>query len=107
MKRRLVLTEKAIGDMHHAFKWYERNRKGLGELFFRGVDEAAARVLANPALHLKFNKSQRRALMKRFPYALYYRYDETSVYVVAILHLRRDPETINNRLREAIREFER
>jgi plasmid stabilization system protein ParE len=35
----------------------------------------------------------RRALLHRFPYAIYFRVTEESVVILAVLHLRRDPRT--------------
>jgi len=105
MKRKLAFTMKALGDLDNAHAWYESQSKGLGEEFFRRVEAAAARALSNPALYQKIDKYTRRILLKRSSYALYYRYDDKYVYVTAVWHLRRDPAEIEERLREAVREF--
>lgn len=34
----------------------------------------------------------RRVLLKRFPFAVYFRFDGKEVVVMAIVHVRRDPE---------------
>lgn len=42
----------------------------------------------------------RRALAKRFPYAVYFKIHEASVIVMAVLHQRRDQNILSERLED-------
>ncbi len=44
-----------------------------------------------PEAHAKVFQNLRRTLVRRFPYAVFYRVDEDQVTVVAVYHSRRDP----------------
>jgi hypothetical protein len=37
-------------------------------------------------------RATRRALMRRFPFGIYYQVDETGAVVVALMHASRDPK---------------
>jgi plasmid stabilization system protein ParE len=46
-------------------------------------------------------RGARRALLRRFPYAVYYSVTEGTVEVQAVLHTRRNPRRWKSRVREA------
>lgn len=87
----LLVRPAAAADMDDAFLWYERQRQGLGAEFLRSVDSALAAILSNPRLHPVIHRNARRALLRRFPYGIYYRVYPDSVVIVACMHGRRDP----------------
>lgn len=80
--RRLILTPKALADIREARRWYERQRKGLGQTFERSVEGV-----------LQY------ALIPRYPYRILFSVDPDSIVVVLIIHTARDPEVALNRLR--------
>lgn len=49
------------------------------------------RFRATPEVHAKIFQQLRRSLVRRFPYAVFYRIDDDQVTVVAVYHCRRDP----------------
>ena len=56
-----------------------------------------ARIEREPA-HFAFADTEvRRALLRRFPYAVYFIVDDASVIVLACLHVRRDPSVWESR----------
>ncbi len=79
--------------------WYDNRRQGLGREFREAVDHAIARIADNPLAYPERYRGARRALLRGFPYVLWYRPFENSVVVLACVHGRRDPRGIRARLR--------
>ena len=51
-----------------------------------------------PNAFVLVHKSLRRILLRRFPYALFYRADAERIVVFGVFHQSRDPEMIKRRL---------
>jgi plasmid stabilization system protein ParE len=54
-------------------------------------------MTANPELFPVVHRQTRRALLRRFPYGLYYRIVNDQIVVVACMHGRRDPRQWQSR----------
>jgi plasmid stabilization system protein ParE len=76
----LVINPKAEADLAEAKAWYEGER-----------DEAFGQIHAMPNVCRKVYRDLRRTLVRRFPYAVFYRIDEDQITVVAVYHCKRDP----------------
>ena len=87
----VVLRAEAQADFDEAFDWYERQRPGLGIDFAAEVQEVFDRISANPLLHATVFQDVRKALVKRFPYSVFYRAEPTQLLVIAVFHHKRDP----------------
>jgi plasmid stabilization system protein ParE len=74
-----------------AERWYEQQRPGTGAAFVQAVDTAISRILAMPELYPVVHDDVRCALLRRFPYGVYYRVTDTHLIVIAVYHSRRDP----------------
>lgn len=92
MKRELVIRPEAESDLAEAFDWYERQSYGYGPLFVAAVDAAFMAVQENPKQFPVIYKTLRRALVRRFPYQIFFTADDTRIIVLAILHVRRSPK---------------
>ena len=88
----VLVRPAAAADIDDAFLWYEGQRPGLGADFLRTVDSALAAIQSNPQLHAVIYRNTRRALLRRFPYGVYYRVYPDSIVIVACMHGRRDPK---------------
>lgn len=93
----LVLRLAAAADVEEAYRWYERQRAGLGEEFLSAVQGALEVVASNPEAHPVVHRDTRRFLLRRFPYGLYYRVLDAEIVVVACFHAKRDPKTWRSR----------
>jgi plasmid stabilization system protein ParE len=49
-------------------------------------------------MHAPFHENYRRALVRRFPYAVFYEYAEETVTVYCVFHTSQDPEKWRQRL---------
>ena len=87
----LLVRTAAAADIEDAYQWYERQRIGLGEEFLAAVDDKLQEIVAHPTAYPVIHRDLRRALLHRFPYAIFYRPYGESVVVIACMHGRRDP----------------
>ena len=97
MKLRMLSVAKE--EFFEAVRYYNNQREGLGFEFAGEVKDALLRISNFPEAWPKFSERSRRCLLKRFPYAILYRADKHHILVVAIMHMSRDPEHWQNRLR--------
>ena len=88
---RLVVREAAEADLAEAARWYEQRSPGLGSEFLRAVDVTLAEITRMPERYPLVRGRARRALLRRFPYAVYFVATPELVSVFACLHARRDP----------------
>ena len=97
MAAELVVAPEAALDISKAYVWYESHRVGLGEVL-NAVDASMERIRRQPAIYARVHEEYRRALLRRFPYAIFFEYAETAVTVYAVFHTSRDPEKWRLRL---------
>ncbi|MCC7001840.1 MAG: type II toxin-antitoxin system RelE/ParE family toxin [Gemmatimonadaceae bacterium] len=86
-----MIRPQAAFEMNAAFDWYEQQRAGLGYEFLRALDAALAALAREPLLRREVRPGVRRALLRRFPYGVFFGVSETAVIVLAVLHHRRTP----------------
>ena len=98
MTAELFIAPEAEEDIGDAYAWYERRRHGLGEDFLSSVDASIQRICRIPELNATIFKEYRRVLVRRFPYAIFYEFDGTTVTVFGVFHTSRDSETWHLRL---------
>ncbi len=75
----------------HAIEYYEECRKGLGYEFSQEVYLAIQRALLYPLAWQELGDGIRRALVHRFPYGVLYSVEAKTLYILAIMHLHREP----------------
>jgi plasmid stabilization system protein ParE len=80
--------------------WYENQQSGLGAEFRDAVDDLFGRIRDNPLASPERYRGNRRALVRRFPYVVWYRLHEGDAIVLACIHGRRDPRLARTRVRE-------
>ena len=90
LTRWLVLTEKAESDLLATRDWCDAQRFGLGDEFIFAVDACFANVEAMPDAFVVAHGDVRRALLKKFPYAVLFRVADEEILIVGCLHTSRD-----------------
>lgn len=91
------LTEEAEQDLQGAASWYELHRLGLGHDFLDEFLATEARISANPTGYQLVYGHVRRAFMRRFPFAVMYLVRNTEIWVIGVMHFRRDPKQWQSR----------
>jgi plasmid stabilization system protein ParE len=92
------LLPEARDDLDDAYAWYEKQQTGLGEELLARVEACLDSILIRPTMHERVRKDYRRALVRRFPYAVYYSFDEQFVWIYAVFHTARKPSRWRKRL---------
>ena len=83
---RVHIQPGAVADVDEAAGWYEKQRAGLGIEFVLEFDAAVGRVTESPGAYAVQHRDVRRILLRRFPYAAYFTFEDHSVEVFAVLH---------------------
>lgn len=97
----LIIRPLAEADVQEASDWYEEREPGLGSQFVDEISDALVRVRRKPLQFPDIGRGMRRALLRRFPYAIYFILrDENKVTVLAVLHQHRNPNVWKKRLQE-------
>jgi toxin ParE1/3/4 len=88
---RLISESPTDLDVEAAFEWYENERPGRGVEFLDELRATYNRIADAPLKYQELRAGIRRALLRRFPYAVYFAIEADTVVVVAVLHASRDP----------------
>jgi plasmid stabilization system protein ParE len=94
----LSIAPEAELDIAEAYAWYESRRVGLGEEFLSSVDASIARICRQPLIYPLVYDTYRRALIRRFPYAVFFESTERNVTIYAVFHTSQDPQKWRQRL---------
>ena len=98
MPAELIIVPEAQNDVDEAYWWYEDRRLGLGEEFLSCVEACIQAICRMPELHPVVHEEYRRALVRRFPYAIFYEYTFEQVTVYSIFHTSQSPMKWHGRL---------
>jgi len=98
MTRELIVLPEAETDIAQAFDWYETRVPGLGSDFLLVLDAAFNSILRNYLVYPDIHKTVRRALTRRFPYAVYFLVEEARIVILSVFHVKRDQDEWKQRL---------
>ena len=93
----IELTPAAQEDVADAIMWYEMSSPGLSWDFRMALDACFEQVARYPSANIEVAPLTRRALLRRFPHAVYYREQNDIVEIIAILHTHRHPDIWQDR----------
>jgi plasmid stabilization system protein ParE len=96
--RAIELTPAADSDSDEAYSWYEAQESGAGRYFDRRLIEQLKIIAVRPFSFPPSHVIYRKALLKKFPYAIYFQVFDEKVLIVAIVHSARNPERIQRLL---------
>jgi plasmid stabilization system protein ParE len=91
MAAEVIFAPEVEQDVIAAYNWYERQRVGLGEEFLSCVDACIQAISRNPEVHAIVHEDYRRALVRRFPYSVFYEFADKRVAVYCVFHNARNP----------------
>lgn len=81
MDRSIIFTTDAEEEIAEAYFWYEEKEAGLGDRFLLTLKKSLQLEAPRPDLYpVRFDQIHRTTIPK-FPYAIYFGYDEKSIYV--------------------------
>ena len=88
----------ACADLIDGYWFYERQAQGVGTYFLDSLYSDINSLILTAGMHIVHFGKYHRHLSKRFPFAIYYRVEEETVLVYAVLDCRRNPAWIRKRL---------
>jgi toxin ParE1/3/4 len=88
----------ARAELVAAARWYDKQQPGLGRRFRREARAAVLRIVQAPETFGVIGGNVRCHVLHRFPYGILYQVHADRVYVVAVMHLHRDPEYWEHRV---------
>lgn len=91
MTYRVIVRPEAAREIQEAFDWYEGRSEGLGLEFLRAADACLSGVRRNPSAFQPVYEEVRRALLRKFPYGLFYILRDDTIVVIACFHVSRSP----------------
>ncbi|HUE16804.1 MAG TPA: type II toxin-antitoxin system RelE/ParE family toxin [Planctomycetaceae bacterium] len=97
-KKSMVLLPPAKRDIKKGYDWYEEQRHAMGDVFLERVEECLASIRRNPKAFQLVAKDARRAVVKQFPYVVFFKTEDKVIYVYAVFHTSQDPQKWMDRL---------
>ena len=97
---RLFYFDEVKTDVREAKRWYKQQIDGLEKRFAGSIKTALSQIKQNPFMYAVSYGNIRIARTKVFPYNIFFYVDEINsiVVIVAIIHNKRDRNTVYTRL---------
>ena len=92
-----ILTS-ARQDLIDGYRFYEKQSEGVGTYFLDTLYSDIDSLIINAGLHAVYFGRYYRLLSKRFPFAIYYRIENRTALVYAVLDCRKKPAWIRKKL---------
>ena len=80
-------------EVAEAFHWYLQRSAVAAQRFLDAVDEAIGAIEEAPERYPVIHGRLRRVLLRRFPYAVYFRVFPSVISVVGVIHGSRHPDS--------------
>jgi len=88
---RLRIRRPARDDINSAFDWYDGQDAEAGARFAAEVAHVIERIASNPQQFPVVHRDVQRALLRHFPYAVYFCVYASRIEVIAVPHQRQAP----------------
>jgi plasmid stabilization system protein ParE len=72
-------------------RWYDERKDRLGDEFFSELERTIELISANPRRFSPASFGRRKAHLRRFPFAIYYRVHSDRLRVLAVVHDKQHP----------------
>ncbi|WP_017325580.1 type II toxin-antitoxin system RelE/ParE family toxin [Synechococcus sp. PCC 7336] len=97
MSYALLIRPEAELDIQDAYQFYEERDRGLGSEFVRAIDACFSKIGRHPLACPLVHRQIRRALVRKFPYCIFYIVENNKIIVIACFHAKRDPQRWQDR----------
>lgn len=95
---RLIFHPDIHQEIKESFRWYESKSAGLGEAFIAELESAFRIIMEMPNTWPMISRNFRRYLLNRFPFGVIYHIKKNEIYVIAVMHLSRNPNYWEQRI---------
>ena len=90
----------ASEEFSNAVSYYDSQKEDLGDQFTDEVWRTISRIVSHPLAWQQLSARTRRCLIKKFPYGVIYQAMPDSILIIAVMHLRRHPESWRGRVQD-------
>lgn len=87
----LIFHPSVLPEVQAAYTWYEEQATGLGDDFITELESAYKSIKQLPTTWPKLGKNTRRFVLTKFPYAVVYKPDKDTCFILAVMHQSRKP----------------
>lgn len=94
----VVFLAEAEADVRDARAWYAERDAKLGEEFVDEVERTMELIAEKPRMFPVVHRMLRRALLRRFPYCIFFDLKADVIEVLAVFHAHRDPQVWRSRV---------
>lgn len=95
---RIYFHKLAKNELFDARDYYDELWFGLGELFIDEINRCLKIIKINPLAYPVIKEDIRKAVVIKFPYSILYKVENEIIYVLAIMHQKRQPDYWINRI---------
>ena len=86
-----ILSPFAELDLDSIYEWYMLHDEIIFMKFDNSFEDGLKLIVSNPYQYPVVHKNIRRAVLKKFPYGIYYSITEDKVIVLSVIHHKRSP----------------
>ena len=95
---KIKILASARQDLIDGYRFYESQAEGVGAYFLDSLYSDIDSLTISAGVHSIHFGKYHRLLSKRFPFAVYYRVENETAFVCAVLDCRRRPAWIRKKL---------
>jgi len=97
---KIEILSSASQDLIEGYHFYETQAEGVGSYFLDSLYSDIDSLVITAGVHEKYYKKYYRLLSKRFPFSVYYKIREDTIYIYTVLDCRRKPAWIRKKLQK-------
>lgn len=94
---KIKILDEAEKDIATAISFYESQNEGLGKYFLDSIFSDIESLHIYAGIHIVISDYYR-LLSKRFPFSIYYKINNQTIFIYAVLDCRQNPSWIQSRL---------
>jgi toxin ParE1/3/4 len=91
MAYQLEYVATARFESAQAYRWYAQPSISMGMSYLEDIERTESFLKTNPFIYAKVEGNVHRAVLKRFPYSLFYTVEANIVTVLSCFHQNREP----------------
>ena len=93
----LLISREARSDIVEAIEWLGEQSSELPSRFRQSLEQTYVSILEYPEMYPTIHREFRRALLRHFPYAIFYVVEADAIVIVGVVHQVRHPSTWQRR----------
>ena len=98
MSGTVIVLPEAERDLDEAVEWYDARQWGVGRRFARAFRDCSRSIADFPESFAIVHADFRLAMLKSFPYGVYFRTTPKAIYIHRVIHQARHPDTWRGQL---------